>query len=223
MLGAPDGWIKGARAGLEVKCASRRSQEWGAEGSDEIPAHYLIQVAWYMMVTDAAGWDFAVLFSGNTLEQFHVSRDPELEASMVEVASAFWHDYILKRVEPPVDETESYGRYLAKKFSLSTGQVITNPSQEILDFTQEMRAANLEKEKWEAREREANNNLRALIGDAQKCITPLGSIGWVRPEMKPVTDWSEVGKQVGPMHPEVVTAHTKDEQRSAYLRAWWKK
>ena len=70
---------------------------------------------------------------------------------------------------------------------------------------------------------QANNHLRALIGDAWKCVTPLGTVGWVRPEKKDVTDFAAVGKELGPLHPEIVAKHTKEEQGTAYLRAWYKK
>lgn len=223
MLGAPDGWIPSVKSGLEIKCASRKSEEWGPEGSDEVPAHYYIQAAWYTAVCDAAGWNFGVLFSGNTLAQYRIERDLVFEKSMIEVARAFWFDHVLKQVEPAIDESESYGRYLARKFSLNTGRIITNPSPDILKWTAEMKAADdAEKEAGERKEL-ANNQLRALIGDAQKALTPFGTVGWVRPEKKPVTDWSAVGKQVGPLHPEVIEANTEDKQNAAYLRAWWKK
>lgn len=223
MLGAADGWVPHCREGLEIKNVGFKTDEWGDEGSGDIPGAYFCQSSWYGLVYDAAGWSVAPLFSGHKLCQYKVPRDSQLEKDMYEVARAFWFDYVVPRVEPPVDQTESYGRYLARKFSLSTGQIITNPSQEILDYAAEMKAASAEKERWEAREREANNHLRALVGDAQKCVTPLGTIGWVRPEKKPVTDWAGVGKQVGPLHPDVVLEHTEDKQGTAYLRAWWKK
>jgi putative phage-type endonuclease len=223
MLAAPDGWIPSVRSGLEVKCSGRKSSEWGDEGSEDVPAHYAVQAAWYAAVCDAAGWNFAVLFSGNTLQQYRITRDLELERDMITAARSFWHDNIQKRVEPAIDESESYGKYLARKFSLNTGAVISNPSPEILDWAAKMKLAdNAEKEFAEIK-REANNHLRALVGNAQKAMTPLGSIGWVRPEMKDVTDWAEVGKQLGVYSPEVVAKFTKPRQNEAYLRAWWKK
>jgi putative phage-type endonuclease len=221
MIAAPDGWIPSMNRGYEGKCSARKSGEWGAEGSEEVPAHYFVADSWYMKICEAFGWNFGVLFSGNTLQEYRIERDPVFERNMTEVARAFWHDYVVKKTEPPIDQTVSCGAYFARKFSLSTGEVITKPSQEILDFTAEMRAASEQKATWEAREREANNHLRALIGDAQKAITPMGSVGWVRPEKKLVTDWEAVGKEVGPLHPEIVKAHTEEEQRAAFLRAWW--
>jgi putative phage-type endonuclease len=222
MLGAPDGWIPSVKSGLEIKCSSRKSDEWGPEGSDEVPACYLVQAAWYTAVCDARGWNFGVLFSGNTLAQYRIERDKDFERDMVAACRAFWFDNVLKKVEPAIDESESYGRYLARKFSLNTGAVIS-PTPEITRWAQEMKLADdAEKEAGE-RKQLANNHLRALVGDAQKCVTDLGTIGWVRPEKKDVTDWAAVGKKVGPMHPGVVQSLTEPKQSTAYLRAWWKK
>ena len=222
MLGAPDGWIPSANTGLEIKCSSRKSDEWGDEGSEDVPSHYYVQAAWYAAVCDAKGWNFGVLFSGNTLVQYHIKRDLALEKDMIEACKSFWFDNVLKQVEPAIDESESYGRYLARKFSLNTGKIL-QATPEILKWTAEMKTADdAEKEAAEQKQL-ANNQLRALLGDAQKCVTPLGSVAWVRSEEKDVTNWSEVGKKVGPQHPEVVKEFTAPQQRAAYLRAWWKK
>lgn len=226
MLGAPDGWIPSMDTGLEVKCASRKSDEWGTEGTDEVPAHYYVQAAWYAAVCKAKGWNFAVLFSGNTLAQYHIDRDPAFEKDMIATARAFWHDNVLARVEPEIDESESYGRYLARKFSLNTGRVITNSDQnyaDIVHWTSEMKIADDAETQAGEQKQLANNHLRALVGDAQKAVTPLGTVGWVRPETKDVTNWAEVGKKVGPLHPETVKEFTAPKSITAYLRAWWKK
>ena len=223
MLGAPDGWIASANSGLEVKCSSRKGDEWGDEGSDAVPAHYFVQTSWYMAVCEAQGWNFATLFSGNKLEQFRIVRDLDFERDMIEACRAFWFDNVLKQIEPDIDESGSYAKYLARKFSLNTGLIIKDPGEDILQWTAKMKEAEEAENKAKEEKQLANNHLRALIGDAQKAITPLGSIGWVRPEKKEVTDWAEVGKKVGPLHPEVVTEFTAEEQRASYLRAWWSK
>jgi putative phage-type endonuclease len=223
MIGAPDGWIPSVKSGLEVKCASRKSDDWGAEGSDEIPAHYYVQAAWYLMVCEAEGWNFATLFSGSRLEQFRIVRDPVFEKHIVEAARAFWFEFVLKRVEPPVDQTESYGRYLARKFSLSTGMVISNPSPEIIEAAEALKSAEAAISEAEDAKQLAKNRLAAMIGEAQAAITPIGKIAWVRPEAKAATNWSEVGKAVGPLHPEVVEQFTQTKEITPYIRAWFKK
>jgi predicted phage-related endonuclease len=230
MLGAADGWIPSVRNGLEVKNVGFKNEEWGDEGTDAIPAQYICQVSWYNQVYDSRGWNIAPLFSGHKLSQYHVQRDGQLEQDMYQAARAFWFDYVLPRVEPPIDQTESYGRYLAKKFSLNTGQVITNPSPELLEWAAKMKlASDAEKEAAE-RKQEANNHLRALVGNAQKAQTPLGTIGWVRPEKKSVTDWEKAFRLLSERShaPEVLRGMTIDDasephQNEAYLRAWWKK
>jgi predicted phage-related endonuclease len=223
MLGAADGWISSVNCGLEVKNVGFKTSDWGPEGADEIPAGYFCQCAWYNQVHDSHGWNVAPLFSGNRLSQYRVPRDGQLEKDMYEAARAFWFDYCVPKIEPPVDQTESYGRYLARKFSLSAGAIINNPSPELLQWADEMKRADRDEDEAIERKRLANNKLRDLVGNAQKAITPMGTIGWVRPEKKDVTDWFAVGKEVGPLHPEIIEKHTGPMQREAYLRAWWKK
>lgn len=228
MLGAPDGWIKEYQTGLEVKCSSRKSEEWGEEGTDQVPAHYLVQAAWYMAVCEASAWNFAVLFSGNKLAQYRVVRDMELEKELIESASAFWHDHVLRKIPPPIDESESYGRYLARKFSLGNGKIIRDPSREIVSWAEKMKQADEDVKEATDRKNLANNQLRALIGDYDKAQTPVGSVGWVRPKERQVTDYQALAND---LRQEVssdtwdasIAAHTKPRQDGAYLRSWWKK
>jgi putative phage-type endonuclease len=221
MLGAPDGWIPSARTGLEIKCSSRKSEEWGPEGSDEVPAHYMVQAAWYTAVCDARAWNFGVLFSGNSLVQYHINRDPQLEKDMIEACRSFWHDNVLKQIEPDIDESESYGKYLARKFSLNTGKIL-QPTPDILHWTSEMKVADdAEKEAGE-RKQLANNHLRALIGDAQKVVTPLGTVSWVRPEPRKTVDWKAIAAELW-IPVNVIEAHTNETPVTPFVRAWWKR
>lgn len=233
-LAAPDGVIRATKTGLEIKNSSRRGDEWGPEGTDEIPPHYLIQAAWYMAVTNAKAWDFGVLFSGNKLERFTVQRDPILEASMIEACRDFWFSYVQKGIEPPIDESESYGRYLAKKFSLNTGVVIKNPSEEFLGWTQTMFQADQAIKQAEEDKQRARNYLASLLGDAKAAETPLGKVGWVRPEKKPVLDkdgaiadlcalYDDARAQDAKSSAEVLESNLHPKQNDAYLRSWWKK
>lgn len=235
MLGTADGWMPSVNCGLEVKNVGRKNkEEWGEFGSDEIPAMYVAQVHWYCDIYGAKAWNIAPLFSGNTLGQYQVKFDAQLAKEMYDAARDFWHSYVVKQVEPPIDESESYGKYLARKFSLSTGAVIKNPSQDILDWTTAMKLADDEVKAAEDRKREANNHLRLLVGDAQKALTPLGSVGWVRPEEKLVTDWDAAAAKLATLYDDarsqdavtsaqVIESHTAPKRNEPYLRAWWKK
>jgi len=223
MLAAPDGWMPSVNSGLEVKCSSRRSDEWGPEGSDEVPAHYFVQASWYMAVCDAQGWNFATLFSGNKLEQFRLTRDLDFERDMIEACRSFWFDNVLKEVEPNIDESESYGKYLARKFSLGTENVITEPGPDILEWTAKLKLAADKTKEAEEEEQLAKNHLAALIGDAKSAKTPLGTVGWVRPKERQVVDLKGFLEAVGPQHPAEVAALTFPRHDAPFLRAWWRK
>ena len=222
MLGAPDGWIPSVTSGLEVKCAGRKSDEWGPEGTDEVPAHYLVQAAWYMAVCKAKGWNFAVLFSGNTLAQYRVVHDPQLERDMIEACRSFWFDYVQQGVEPPIDESENYGKYLARKFSLSTGAVLTHPSAEFIEAAESLKTAQAAVKSAEEETQFQKNRLAALLANADAAVTPFGKVGWVRPGPRSTTDWKGLAAQQA-IPQDVIDAFTKPSPVSAYVRGWWKK
>ncbi len=55
-----------ARRGLECKTANTftafDSEAWGAAGTDQVPPHYLVQTATYLVLTGCDVWEPAVLF-----------------------------------------------------------------------------------------------------------------------------------------------------------------
>jgi putative phage-type endonuclease len=220
-LGAFDGWINDEREGYEGKCASRRSGDWGPEDGDDVPAHYRIQVAWYTHVADARGWNIGTLFSGNTLERFHIPRDPELEKNMVEVARDFWNENVLKQIPPKIDETVAYGKYLARRFSLPTGKVLTAPSQEIIDAATELHDAQAAAKSAESREQFAKNQLMAALADADGAITPLGKVSWVRPGPRSSVDYKGVFAECC-VPQAIIDKFTKQSPVTAFVRGWWK-
>ncbi|KVS50668.1 endonuclease [Burkholderia cepacia] len=102
MLASPDRLVEGQRLGLEAKSvdpAAFRFGEWGDEGSDQVPTHYLLQVCHYMCVLDYARWDLAALVGGNHLRVYTIHRDVELEEMLIEREHAFWQH--VERREPP--------------------------------------------------------------------------------------------------------------------------
>jgi len=222
MIAAPDGWLNSVNSGLEVKCSARKSGEWGDEGSEEVPTHYYIQASWYMAICEATGWNFGVLFSGNTLQQYRIERDLAFEKDMMSAARAFWHDYVLPGIEPPIDQTTSYGAYLARKFSLGSETIITEPGPEILEWTAKMKLADDQITEAEEEKQLANNHLRALIADAKAAVTPLGRVGWVRGAPRKTVDWKALAAEL-PIHQAVIDAYTSETPVQPFLRSWWKK
>lgn len=105
MLANVDRLIDGQRRGLEIKTVdllAYRNGEWGAEGTDEVPEHYLLQCKHYMLVTGYEQWHLAACVGGNRLVVYEINRDPELDEMLIEGESAFW-DCVVRGHAPEPD------------------------------------------------------------------------------------------------------------------------
>ena len=88
---------------LECKTANPFSSgDWGEVGSDEVPMSYLCQCIWYMAITNINKVDLAVLFGNSDFRIYEITRDLELETVILQKASLFWNEYVLKDIAPPV-------------------------------------------------------------------------------------------------------------------------
>jgi putative phage-type endonuclease len=93
---------------LEVKTTDiGRADEWGEEGSDEIPDHYYCQVQHYLAVTGEAVCDVAVLIGGNRFRIYSVSRDEEFIAGLINLEREFWQHVTERRPPEPKSSDEA--------------------------------------------------------------------------------------------------------------------
>ena len=106
---------------VQVKTAGSR-EEWGEEGTDQIPPYYLAQVRWEMHVMGVDTAFVPVLFNGRTYREYIVKQDDVDVALMVREAEAFWQriqdgnppdvdwrpatTLALKKLHPDVEDTE---------------------------------------------------------------------------------------------------------------------
>lgn len=102
--------------GLEAKTAhalaASRGDDWGEDGTDQIPSAYLIQSAAYMALTGCEYWDLACLFGNSDFRIYHLRRDLELEAMLIDEASRWWRDHVVADVPPdPQSESEARQRW----------------------------------------------------------------------------------------------------------------
>jgi len=100
---------------LECKTANPfAKQEWGDAGSDQVPLPYLIQCAWYLLLTQVPHCDVAVLFGNAELRVYQIPRDPELEILLLDHAVRFWEDHVLKDIPPAAQSEADYQHVFAK-------------------------------------------------------------------------------------------------------------
>jgi putative phage-type endonuclease len=83
-----DRLVTGSDELVECKTASlRKEKDWSG---DEIPADYILQVQWQLMITGRSiGW-IAVLIGGQKFLFKQIKEDVELQATMREAADKFW-------------------------------------------------------------------------------------------------------------------------------------
>jgi len=124
LIGTPDRICPKDDRVVELKSEHQFADKFGDPGTDQVPDHYLIQCAHYMAVADLGRCDVAVLHGGARFAIYQLRRDLELERSMIEQLRAWWNDFVVKKVEPPLDASESWGNYLATKYPFNRGPMI---------------------------------------------------------------------------------------------------
>lgn len=93
MIANLDRRIVGTPHGLEIKTADKWAaigDEWGPDGTDKVPMHYIIQVQHYMAVTGYKRFDVAALIGGNDLRIYHIPRDESLIEMLIKLEGDFW-------------------------------------------------------------------------------------------------------------------------------------
>lgn len=90
--------------GLECKTASAfasfNADDWGDEGTDLIPASYLVQCATYMALTGCTFWDLAVLFGNQEIRIYNLKRDTDLEGEIIARSTEWWDRHVVADVPP---------------------------------------------------------------------------------------------------------------------------
>lgn len=170
-----DGIVDGEAAGFEAKtCDAWKSKEWEGE---EIPEEYILQAYHSMMVTGLRKWYIAVLIGGNNAHWKEVIWDDKIIASIREREIEFWNEFVLPKVMPTMI-TKHDGDVLADLFpAAQEGKVIVlNDGANIL--VENLTAMKADSKNLEGMIDTTENELKALIGDAEIGTTSLYEIAW---------------------------------------------
>lgn len=188
LAASPDRFIEGENIGVELKSESQFSDKFGDPGTDEVPPHYLLQVAHYMNVLDYESWDIALLHAGTRFAVYTVRRDKDLESAVTEQILNWWERHIVKDTPPELDGSEGWSIYLKKKFPVNTGAMI-KADEDTEKLVGLLRLARLARDKYEAHADEIENRLKFTIGAAEGLTGRFGKITWKKTKDTEKVDW----------------------------------
>ena len=103
--------IINSKGGLEVKTTGHEGEEWGEEGTADVPQQYFIQVQHYMAVTAREFFNIALLAGGQRFRLYHVPRDEKFIADLEALEVEFWQFVETKTPPPPETSDEANRRW----------------------------------------------------------------------------------------------------------------
>lgn len=126
MVAQIDRIIQGTDRILEIKTTdARHANDWGEEGSAEIPTPYYAQVQHQMMVTGRSVAEVAALIGGNQLRMYVVPHSPKFCAEMIDAESQFWGLVQERRAPTPITEEEAALRWhLAPEYDVQASDSV---------------------------------------------------------------------------------------------------
>jgi putative phage-type endonuclease len=147
---SPDG-IADGRIVVQVKTALI-DDEWGEEGTDQIPPEYLIQVQHEMAVVNFNVAHVPVLFPHFDFGLYIVHADAELQQMIRAAEQEWWENHVLKNVTPEPtthsDVVRKYGQ--AKVGPIEATPEIAEMAKQLADIKAQLKLTEQEKEEVEA-------------------------------------------------------------------------
>lgn len=174
----PDFLIKPTDTLLETKWAGpNAARNFGAEGTDETPAHYLLQVQWQLHCSGKAKAVLTVLTAYGKIKSFTIERDDELIRRLVFRANLFIGEYLDSQLPPPISGSEVDTALLASQWQAQDGKMI------VADYALEEKIAELrdkitEQKAIELEVDQLKNMVREFMGDATVLESMEGKFTW---------------------------------------------
>lgn len=220
-IGTPDRIITETGDILEIKTGEIfTANEWGDEGSNNIPDHYYLQVMWYMMITGKKRAQVAVKLGSATYKEYTVPYDERVADRLTVAATDFWKCVQDKREPLDADGRKFHASYL--KDCKDNGTIVEIPTDMIVIakclIEADMKLKEAEKEKETYRRK-----FEALIGDNSGCEGGGYKFTWKRNKSSRKTDWEAVAQRLskyvdGDTMKEVIDLCTEDKPGARVFR-----
>ena len=211
LLGNIDRYIVGTGAILECKTTSGFNRDqWGEQGTDEIPMHYLCQVQHYMNVLDKKAAWVAVLIDGRDFRVYCIDRNNELCDIMTDKCVTFWRDYVLTGTPPPASNRHDVELLYAAGGYEGTATAEPDTEQAAMELARLKAAEKQTKKQME----ELETKLKQNIGDASALVSMSGE---TLATWKSTTSKRLDTKALRAAEPEIATKYEKETTSRRFL------
>lgn len=182
---------------LEVKTRSEyQLRAW----QDDVPDAPALQAHWYLAVTGFQVAYVAALIGGNKLRWHRIERDEDLLADLIEAAAEFW-----RRVEegnpPPVDGSPATKSLLNHLYQVDPDKTVELDRAEVAALLAAREEAQADLASAEKRIDDAENQMRALIGDAELATVDFETVATWKP------NGTFASKRFAEAHPELAETY----------------
>ena len=154
--------------GIEIK-TSRFGDGFGEDGSQIIPGHYLVQLSWYMLVTDIDRWMLVVLIGGSDDRYYWFDRDKKIEQHLFRLGRDFWNNNILEDVPPEPNASSAYAKAIGNMYPQDDGDEIVG--DEVCDrHAGSIIEINAEIKGLQAKKTAHANEIKTIMGPATRLV-----------------------------------------------------
>jgi putative phage-type endonuclease len=208
MIANVDRLVAGENKGLECKTAHfMKGRQW--EG-DELPDEYYAQCQHYICVM---GWEscwIAALIGGQTFRYKEVIRNEEFITAMVKAELEFWHEYVMKDIEPHATWCDD----VAGMSPVNTNGETLPPTEESMTLALELKRLKAESKELERAIDGRENRLKQIIGD----YAGIDGVATYKNNKDSVkTDWEAAAYAMGVTN-EIISKYTVTKPGARVLR-----
>jgi putative phage-type endonuclease len=180
---------------LEIKTSGWPGEEWGPSGTDQVPLRVAVQVALQMRLAQMEVGNVAALLWGRELRTYRLTRDLDLERSLVAELVHFWH--LVKTGEPPVHPDHPLtGKALRRLYPAEDEQPLPSVGTADWPLVESVVAAYAAWKESEALYKSKQTLMQARLGTLPGMEWDGGKITWKAVSSKKV-DWQRVAEWVG--------------------------
>ncbi len=182
--------------------------DYGPDGSDQVPDHELIQCQWHMGFANADICELCVWFSLRKWSRFIIYRDREWFAEMRDFARKWWTKHVEGNEPPPLTGSNVDSEYVKRRFNVAREDTIVYSTPEIEALIAHHQACLKVKKEWTANTEQAANQLKEFMGSASVLHwTGDKPITWRNNKDSKKTDWEALVKSLG-LPKETIEAFT---------------